>query len=85
MSARAHNCKAQAGVLPALPSSFFTMSNSPLRGLRRAAHLVPAAHFSRPGRRVAFLCLHRILRCMCRRFGGLAPKSLASAAAPALK
>ena len=70
---------------PALPSSFFTMSNSPPRGVRRAAHLVPATHFLRPGCRVVFLCLHRILRCMCRRFGGLVPKSLASAAAPALK
>jgi hypothetical protein len=29
----------------ALPSSFFTMSNSPPRGVGRAAHLVPAAHF----------------------------------------
>ena len=41
-------------------ASFFTMSNSPLRGLRRAAHLVPAAHFLRPGCRIVFLCLHRI-------------------------
>ena len=32
-----------------LPSSFFTMSNSPLRGLRRAASLVPAAHGLRRG------------------------------------
>ena len=31
-------------VRPALPSSFFTMSNSPLRGSRRAAPLVPVAH-----------------------------------------
>ena len=36
------------------------MSNSPLRGLCRAAHLVPAAHFLRPGCRVVVLCLHRI-------------------------
>ena len=28
----------------ALPSSFFTMSNSPLRGICRATHLVPAPH-----------------------------------------
>jgi hypothetical protein len=41
-------------------ASFFTMSNSPLRGLRRAAHLVPAAHFLRPGCRVVLLCLRRI-------------------------
>ena len=32
-----------------LPSSFFTMSNSPLRGSRRAARHVPAAHLGVPG------------------------------------
>jgi hypothetical protein len=52
--------QARAGIRPAVPSSFFTMSNSPLRGIRRAAHLVPAAHFLRPGCRVVLLCLHRI-------------------------
>ena len=51
-----------------LPSSFFTMSNSPPRGCR-AAHLVPAAHFLRPGCRVVVLCPPH-LRCLGRRFGG---------------
>ena len=50
-----------------LPSSFFTMSNSPPRC--RAAHLVPAAHFLRPGCRVVVLCPPH-LRCLGRRFGG---------------
>ena len=44
----------------ATPHSRFTMSNSPLRGIRRAAHLVPAAHFLRPGCRVVLLCLRRV-------------------------
>ena len=38
-----------------LPSSFFTMSNSLLRGLRRAASPVPAAHVLRPGCHVRFV------------------------------
>ena len=38
-----------------LPSSFFTMPNSPLRGLRRAASLAPAAHVLRPGCHVRFV------------------------------
>ena len=50
-----------------LPSSFFTMSNSPPRC--RTAHLVPAAHFLRPGCRVVVLCPPH-LRCLGRRFGG---------------
>ena len=50
-----------------LPSSFFTMSNSPPRC--RTAHLVPAAHFLRPGCRVVVLCPPH-LRYLGRRFGG---------------
>ena len=61
------------------------MSNSPLRGLRRAAPLVPAAHFLRPGWCVRLALSPPHLRCVYRRLGGLAPKSLASAAAPAPK
>ena len=53
---------------PALPSSFFTMSNSPPRDFVHAARLVPAARFLRPGCRVVGLCLHRI-SAPCRRFG----------------
>jgi hypothetical protein len=48
--------KAQPGRDPArLPSSFFTMSNSLLRGLHRAASPVPAAHVLRPGCQVRFV------------------------------
>jgi hypothetical protein len=61
-------------------SSRFTLSNSPLRDLRRAAPLVPAAHFLRPG--CHFLLSPPHLRCLCRRFGGPAPETLASAVAP---
>ena len=43
------------------------MSNSPPRC--RTAHLVPAAHFLRPGCRVVVLCPPH-LRCLGRRFGG---------------
>ena len=48
------NDRAWPGIRP-LPSSFFTMSNSLLRGLRRAASPVPAAHVLRPGCHVRFV------------------------------
>jgi hypothetical protein len=61
---------AKAALSMARAPSFFTMSNSPPRGVFRTAHLVPAAHFLRPGRRVVVLCLHRISAALGRRFGG---------------
>ena len=82
MSARAHNCKAQAGVLTALPSSFFTMSNSPLRGLRRAANLVPPAHCLRPSCSVVVLCLHRISAASAGASAGWYPKILGVSCSP---
>ena len=66
---------AEPGRDPArLPSSFFTMSNSLLRGLRRAASLVPAAHVLRPGCHVRFVSSH--LRCLRRPLRGLVPETL---------
>jgi hypothetical protein len=57
-----------------LPSSRFTMSNSPLRGLRRAASLVPAAHVLRPGCHVALS--PRISAAFADHCAGLRPETL---------
>ena len=65
----------------ATPRSRFTMSNSPLRGIRRTAHLVPAAHFLRPGCRVVVLCPPH-LRCLGRRFGGARAQILGVSCSP---
>ena len=56
----------------ATPRSRFTMSNSPLRG-SAAQHISFPRRIFAPGlsRRVSLSPPH--LRCMCRRFGGLAP------------
>ena len=50
----------------------------------RAADLVPAAHFLRPGCRVVVLCPPH-LRCLGRHFGGARAQILGSAAAPTPK
>ena len=58
------------------------MSNSPLRGVCRAAHLVPAAHFLRPGCRVVVLCLHRISAASAGASAGWYPKILGVSCSP---
>jgi hypothetical protein len=77
------NAKAALGMARA--PSFFTMSNSPPRDLSTQPVSFPAAHFLRPGCRVVVLCLHRISAALAGAAAGLAPKSLASAAAPTPK
>ena len=75
--ARARAClRSQAGIRPALPSSFFTMSNSPLRGVCRTANLVPPAHCLRPSCSVVVLCLHRISAALAGASAWLAPQIL---------